>query len=179
MFLSDRAHSGHVPAAAQRVLQILPAPARASPPTPKPRAFAFSRPGGTGSFTHEENFLRAEFRPGKAHRHFTTAPARSAGRACGPRTRYPDALPEPSIIGTGPGSDRPRCRRSTPDLRSRYPLPILTPLLRKSEHPARGTRRAPGAKKAPDAFFLHPIPRQNETHAPELSRVATCSTLPP
>jgi hypothetical protein len=29
-------------------------------------------------------------------------------------------LPEPSIMGTRPGSDRPRCRRSTPDLRSRY-----------------------------------------------------------
>jgi hypothetical protein len=46
-------------------------------------------------------------------------------------------------MGTGPGSDRPRCRRSTPDLPSRYPLQL------RSEGPERAHSSPEGAAHPP------------------------------
>jgi hypothetical protein len=66
-------------------------------------------------------------------------------------------LPEPSIMGTAADTHT---------------------FITESEHPARGTRRATGARKAPDVL-LYSLPRQNVTHTPELSRVVFCLLFAP
>ena len=100
--------------------------------------------------------------------------ARSSPGGCCPSSRPRPTLEAARTCAARPGRAVRNCRSP----RSRAPLPILTPLLRKSEHPARGTRRATGARKAPDVL-LYSLPRQNVTHTPELSRVVFCLLFAP
>ena len=86
-------------------------------------------------------------------------PQRPGG--CCPSSRPGPRWKLPRTCAARPGRAVRSCR--SPGSRAPGPgspatLPILTPLLRKSEHPARGTRRAPGARKAPDVL-LYSLPR--------------------
>jgi len=86
------------------------------PPPRSPALFALLTGGHRPAHTSGK-FSRAGNRPGKPRSHFITAPARSAGRAQEPRTRYPDALPEPRITGHAAADPRQGTR-------CRYPLPL-------------------------------------------------------